>query len=77
MRGVIFCMRCGAMTGGTAIKGLAKPCLRPEAEGRAGKAASRGEHGQRVVSALARGIMPEPIRRNFGGWPDEILTAKF
>ena len=70
-------MRCGSMSGGTAIKGLAKPCLRPEVEGRAGKAASRGAHGQRVIDALARGIMPEPIRRNFGGWPDEITQAGF
>ena len=71
-------MRCGSMSGGTAIKGLAKPCLRPQAEGKAaGKAASRGAHGQRVIDALARGIMPEPIRRNFGGWPDEITQASF
>ena len=77
MRGVIFCMKCGSMSGGTSIKGLVKPCLRPEVEGRAGKGFSRGAHGQRVLEALARGVMPEPIRRNFGGWPDEITQACF
>ena len=77
MRGVIFCMKCGSMSGGTSIKGLVKPCLRPEGEGRAGKGSSRGAHGQRVLQALARGEMPEPIRRNFGGWPDEITQARF
>ena len=68
MRGVIFCMRCGYMSGGTSIKSLVKPCEHIERT-------ARRAHGQRVIDQLSRGIMPESIRRHFGAWPEERSSA--
>ena len=68
MRGVIFCMRCGYMSGGTSIKSLVKPCENVER-------ATRRAHGQRIIEQLSRGIMPESIRRHFGAWPEERSSA--
>ena len=70
MRGVIFNMNCGKMTGGTCIKTLAKPCLNTQRT-------TRIAHGQRIVDQLSRGVMPESRRRHFGVWLEERLQAMF
>ena len=70
MRGVVFCMRCGFMSGGTSIKRLVQPCPNTERT-------ARRAHGQRVIDQLSRGILPESIRRHFGAWPEERSSASF
>ena len=57
--------------GGHNIKNLARVCPND------GDRTVRSTHGQRIVDQLARGVLPEPIRRHYGAWPEEILQAIF